>query len=52
VAGLPVVAEGELEVGVVQKDSVVMSPSWRQQAEPAKTEPALALVLVEEWEEA
>jgi hypothetical protein len=47
VAGLTVVAEEELEVGVVQQESVVMRPSWRQQGEPA-----LVLVLVEEWEEA
>jgi len=52
VAGLPVVVEGELEVGVIQEDSVGMRLSWRQPAEPAKTEPALVLALVEEWEKA
>jgi hypothetical protein len=41
-----------LAVGVVEQKLVVRGLSWRQRAELAKTEPALVLVLVEEWGEA
>jgi hypothetical protein len=50
-ADLTVVAEGTLEAEVVQQESVITRLAWSQQAEPAPSSPARALVLIEEWEE-